>query len=134
MSIDLSNSVNKWKHHFESMAKGNLPLDNIYYINQRGRGLGVNNRGKALYKIQSGGQSATSNTTSYNPVNKGYAMAQARIRNKSRVKKGRVSKSIKRKKYIRKSKTKKKKRSTKKKIKYKRKRKNIKKIRKDIFG
>ena len=88
MSLDLSDSVQKWKHHFQSMAQGKIPLDNIYILNQKGRGLGSNNRGKALYKVQSGGQ-APSNVTSTNtvttPVNQGYAMAQARIKNSNRL-------------------------------------------------
>ena len=88
MSLDLSDSVQKWKHHFQSMAQGKIPLDDIYILNQKGRGLGSNNRGKALYKVQSGGQ-APSNVTSTNtvttPVNRGYAMAQARIKNSNRL-------------------------------------------------
>ena len=63
MSLDLSDSVQKWKSHFQSMAEGKIPLDDIYIINQRGRGLGTTNKGKALYKVQSGGQTPSNVTT-----------------------------------------------------------------------
>ena len=84
MSLDLSNSVQKWKNHFQAMARGKIPENNMYIMNQKGRGLGINSRGKALYRIQTGGQlppSKTSTTnTIINPSNRGYAMAKARIR------------------------------------------------------
>ena len=85
MTLDLSDSVQKWKNHFLAMANGKIPLDNMYIMHQRGRGLGTNPRGKTLYKVQSGGQlNPTSTTTTnsvINPANRGYAMAKARIRN-----------------------------------------------------
>ena len=97
MSVNLRDSVEKWKSHFLAMAKGKIPVEDVYLMNQRGRGLGTNTRGKALYKVQTGGQSV-SNT----PANKGYAMAVGRIRNmnKSRsqsIKTQRTVKGIKRK-------------------------------------
>lgn len=88
MSLDLSDSVEKWKSHFQSMAEGKIPLDDIYIINQKGRGLGTTNKGKALYKIQSGGQrpsNATTTETITTPANRGFAMAQARIRNSKKL-------------------------------------------------
>lgn len=88
MSLDLSDSVQKWKNHFQAMAQGKIPLDDIYILNQKGRGLGSNNRGKALYKVQSGGQTPSNVTTTKTvttPVNRGYAMAQARIKNSNKL-------------------------------------------------
>ena len=79
MAIDLRDSVDKWKSHFKSMAEGKIPMENIYMMNQRGRGLGINPRGKAMYKIQPGGQIGGQSTLS--PANKGYAMALGRIKN-----------------------------------------------------
>ena len=82
MALDLSDSVQKWTHHFQTMAEGKIPLDDIYVVPQKGRGLGTTHRGKALYRVQGGGKipSSISNKT-VSPVTKGYAMAQARIRN-----------------------------------------------------
>lgn len=86
MAYDLSNSIQKWKNHFQAMAQGKIPLDNMYIMHQRGRGLGTNPRGKTLYKVQSGGQftTPTSTNTVVTPTNRGYAMAKARIRNAAR--------------------------------------------------
>ena len=74
MSVDLRDSVERWKTHFWEMAQGKLPVESLYFFNQKGQGLGTNPKGHALYKIQTGGQSLSS------PVNKGYAMAVGRIK------------------------------------------------------
>ena len=33
-------NIDKWTHHYESMAKGKIPFEDMYVLNQRGRGLG----------------------------------------------------------------------------------------------
>lgn len=98
MALDLSDSVQKWENHFKSMAQGKIPLDDIYIIPQKGRGLGSTPRGKAMYKIQIGKQSTTPRLTTSNkvttPINRGYAMAQARIyKTKRKIQQRRRSKS-----------------------------------------
>ena len=89
MTLDLSDSVQKWKNHFQSMAQGKIPLDDIYVLNRRGRGLGTTSyRGKALFKVQSGGQAPSNITTTKTvttPVNRGFVIAQARIRNSNKL-------------------------------------------------
>ena len=92
MTLDLSDSVQKWKNHFQSMAQGKIPLDDIYVLNQKGRGLGTTNRGKALHKVQSPSNITTTNTVT-TPVNRGFAMAQARIRNSNKLSRSQPLKS-----------------------------------------
>lgn len=86
MNFDLSDSVPKWEKHFVDMAQGKIPTNQMYMLNQKGKGLGTFVRGKALYRIQTGGQTPTQTTNNKvaNPANRGYAMARARIRNAQR--------------------------------------------------
>ena len=79
MTVDLRDSVDKWKSHFQAMAHGKIPVESVYVLNQKGKGLGTNPKGWALYKIQSGGQSISNPMNS--PANKGYAMAVGQIKN-----------------------------------------------------
>ena len=109
MTVDLSDSVQKWRNHFQQMARGKIPQEDLYMMNQKGRGLGTGYRGRALYQIQSGGQGGISVIPS--PSERGYAMAMGRIRNsrkKQTLTKKRKTKSTSRKKPIkRKTKSKK---------------------------
>ena len=45
-------SVEMWKRHFRSMAHKSFPNDDMYIVNQTGRGIGRNAFNKTTYKIR----------------------------------------------------------------------------------
>ena len=79
MIVDLRDNMNNlWITHFQDMARGKIQTNNHYFLNQKGRGLGTNPKGCALYRVQTGGQSISSSLPS--PAHKGYTMAVGRIK------------------------------------------------------
>lgn len=76
-------SLQKWKEHFESMAKGNIPLDDIYVLNQRGRGLGNSKHGKIVYPVKQIG-SGIIKSQIVTPIAQGLAQAQSKLEKSKR--------------------------------------------------
>ena len=69
----------KWQEHFKRMAEGKILPEDIYVLNQKGRGLGNTRKGKVLYKMKQSG--AGSNPIMVTPVAQGIAQAESKIRN-----------------------------------------------------
>lgn len=90
MRVPMVDSVNKWKEHFQSMAKGKLPLDDMYVLNQRGRGLS-NGRGKVIYKVnQTGGNNMPQIIS---PVAQGIDQAKSKL-NETQPKRKHIRRSV----------------------------------------
>lgn len=89
-------NLQMWKNHFQNMAKGNIPLDSVYVLNQKGRGIGSNRTGKVIYKVNQHGSAAS--PTIISPVTQGIEQAKIRLKKQNRGTFPRkTSKSIKRK-------------------------------------
>jgi hypothetical protein len=124
MRIPIVQDVEMWKRHFQSMAKGEIPVEDVYLLNQKGRGFGHNRRGRVVYKVQKGsGSGSSKGPVMISPIAQGLNMAKSELaaqkkgstinrgRSKSKITKASKRRPVKRSK-SKKKKTKKKKKST----------------------
>ena len=70
-------NLEKWKNHFRKMAEGKVPLEQVYVISQKGRGLGTNRNGKVLYGVKNQYGSGTVNVS---PVQQGIQQAKSELK------------------------------------------------------
>ena len=74
----MSFNLQKWTNHFQSMAKGKVPLEQVYVISQKGRGLGSNRNGKVMYGVKN---QLGSGTVNISPVQQGIQQAKSELKN-----------------------------------------------------
>ena len=70
-------NLEKWKNHFRNMAEGKVPLEQVYVISQKGRGLGNSRNGKVMYGVRS---QLGSGTVSISPVQQGIQQAKSELK------------------------------------------------------
>lgn len=89
--------ADKIQSHFRAMARGEIPVEEIYVVNQRGRGLGNSRKGKVVYRIgQTSGQKGSGPGMMVTPVAQGLAQAKSKVRGLSKGRKTGRKRSIKR--------------------------------------
>lgn len=71
-------TLDNWKNHFKMMSDGKIPPEEIYVINQKGRGIGTNKKNKILYKVQK--RTGTGSTVMVTPVAQGIAQAKSKLK------------------------------------------------------
>ena len=124
-------SAEKWIKHFRNMAKGKSTLDDMYVLNQKGRGLGTSRKGAVLYKI---GQSGSGYNNIVTPVAQGLAQAQSQIQRSEGINRKTSRTYTTKSKKLRRGRTKKKTGHKGKKSQKKKKKTTTKRKRKDIFS
>ena len=94
-------NVDKWTSHYESMAKGKILFEDMYVLNQKGRGLGNHKRSRIIYKIHKTNSSTVSSPQIISPVAQGINQAEKHgeteekaYKNKTKEKKESVEKEI----------------------------------------
>ena len=86
--------VQKWKDHFKAMALGQIPLEQIYVLNQKGKGLGTKKSGQIIYKVKQTGKGPGQPTVIL-PIAQGMAQARSKVTNTTRGHSYKKKKSIK---------------------------------------
>ena len=74
----MNTNLEKWKNHFKNMAKGRVPLEQVYVISQKGRGLGSSRNGKVMYGVKN---QAGSGTVNISPIEQGIEQAKSELKN-----------------------------------------------------
>ena len=129
MRKPIVDNVEKWTHHYKIMAEGKLPSEDMYILNQQGRGLGSNRQGKIIYKISKPNNPSTLPHI-ISPVAQGIDQAESMVKTKRHIKTKSKKKRSQSKKTAGRSQKRIKKRTSKKTTK----KKTIRKKKKDIFG
>ncbi len=75
-------SVEQWKSHFKKLAHKAYPSDDMYIVNQTGRGLGRNSYKKTVYRVRSAKESSGPNPTVQivSPVAQAVEQARALVK------------------------------------------------------
>ncbi len=75
-------SVEQWKNHFKKLAHKAYPSDDMYIVNQTGRGLGRNSYKKTLYRVRPSKESSGPNPTVQlvSPVAQAVEQARALVK------------------------------------------------------
>ena len=68
-------------NHYKSMAEGKIPFEDMYILNQKGRGLGNKNKSQVIYKIQKG-NTPTISAQLVSPVAQGINQAESMVKKK----------------------------------------------------
>ena len=73
--------VDKWTDHYKSTVEGKIPFEDMYVLNQKGRGLGNRNKSHVIYKIQKGKNPPIS-AQLVSPVAQGINQAESMMKKK----------------------------------------------------